>query len=194
MSKAFTAADFWPLRTKNLHWSDGKTPLTGLWQGHDPVLIWGRGHVCIFPKSATGPHWLPEWLVIYHPAINSWEEDEDHPRSPHPSTPIITTNAKTMSPNMGTTQEFGWRRRNTAPEPGTRPKRARESISGHASCGLGSSGISTWRDLLDFLSKSPCVTLSYLGWWISPGVCQWHPDPGRAVKTRWAILTTISTI
>lgn len=40
-----------------------KDPLTSTWRGPDPVLIWGRGHVCIFPRSAPGPCWLPERLV-----------------------------------------------------------------------------------------------------------------------------------
>ncbi|XP_039723118.1 endogenous retrovirus group K member 5 Gag polyprotein-like [Pteropus medius] len=29
----------------------------------DPVLIWGRGHVCVFPQGADGARWLPERLV-----------------------------------------------------------------------------------------------------------------------------------
>ena len=40
-----------------------KDPLTNLWYGPDPVLIWGRGHVCVFPQDAEAPRWIPERLV-----------------------------------------------------------------------------------------------------------------------------------
>ena len=40
-----------------------KDPLTNIWNGPDSVLIWGRGHVCVFPRSADSPRWLPERLV-----------------------------------------------------------------------------------------------------------------------------------
>lgn len=36
-----------------------KDPLGGKWYGPDPVLIWGRGHVCVFPQDAEAPRWLP---------------------------------------------------------------------------------------------------------------------------------------
>ena len=29
-----------------------KDPIEGRWYGPDPVLIWGRGHVCVFPRNA----------------------------------------------------------------------------------------------------------------------------------------------
>ena len=31
--------------------------------GPDPVLIWGRGHVCVVPQEDNGAQWLPERLV-----------------------------------------------------------------------------------------------------------------------------------
>ena len=31
-----------------------KDPVEGRWHGPDPVLIWGRGHVCVFPKLRAG--------------------------------------------------------------------------------------------------------------------------------------------
>lgn len=41
-------------------WRD---PLTNKWNGPDPVLIWGRGSVCIFSQEEDGAPWLPERLV-----------------------------------------------------------------------------------------------------------------------------------
>ncbi|MGU0302745.1 hypothetical protein ACVXKL_28900 [Klebsiella pneumoniae] len=29
-----------------------KDPLVGKWYGPDPIIIWGRGHVCVFPQDA----------------------------------------------------------------------------------------------------------------------------------------------
>lgn len=59
--QGLTAADqFWTPQNKKFALVRWKDPLTGLWQGPDPALIWGRGHVSVFPKSATGPHWLPK--------------------------------------------------------------------------------------------------------------------------------------
>ena len=37
-----------------------KDLLTGIWNDPDSVLIWGRGHVCVFPQDAEGAWWLPE--------------------------------------------------------------------------------------------------------------------------------------
>ena len=41
-------------------WQD---PLTNTWNGPDPVLIWGRGSVCVFSQKEDGARWLPERLV-----------------------------------------------------------------------------------------------------------------------------------
>lgn len=93
-------------KIKNLLWSDGRPPLMGLRQGPDPVLIWGRDHACVFPKSATGPCWLPERLgKHHHAAVNSRDKDEDHLRSLRPLTLNITTNTESPSSDMGITQE-----------------------------------------------------------------------------------------
>ena len=54
-----------------------KDPLTNLWYGPDPVLIWGRGHVCVFPKDAEAPRWIPERLV------RAAEELPDTSNAPH---------------------------------------------------------------------------------------------------------------
>ena len=41
-------------------WRD---PLTNSWNSPDPVLIWGRGSVCVFSQKEDGARWLPERLV-----------------------------------------------------------------------------------------------------------------------------------
>jgi hypothetical protein len=43
-----------------------KDPLTGQWMGPDPVLMWGRGFLCIFPRDADSPCWISERLVQQH--------------------------------------------------------------------------------------------------------------------------------
>ncbi|EGV97962.1 Pol polyprotein [Cricetulus griseus] len=41
-----------------------KDHCTGLQKGPDPVLIWGRGHVCLFfSQEENEVQWLPECLV-----------------------------------------------------------------------------------------------------------------------------------
>lgn len=40
-----------------------KDPCSRLWKGPDPVLIWGRGHVCVFSQEENEARWLPEHLV-----------------------------------------------------------------------------------------------------------------------------------
>jgi hypothetical protein len=37
--------------------------LTNMWNGPDPVLIWGRGSVFVFSQKEDGARWLPERLV-----------------------------------------------------------------------------------------------------------------------------------
>lgn len=43
-----------------------KNPLTGKWNGPDPVIIWGKGSVCICNLKEGGARWLPERLVKPH--------------------------------------------------------------------------------------------------------------------------------
>uniref|UniRef100_A0A8I3WZI5 RNA-directed DNA polymerase n=1 Tax=Callithrix jacchus TaxID=9483 RepID=A0A8I3WZI5_CALJA len=54
----------WQLETQmkfaSMMWKD---PMTGSWHGPDPVLIWGRGSVCVYAKEADSARWLPERLV-----------------------------------------------------------------------------------------------------------------------------------
>ena len=52
-----SAADrLWHQETKNqfaeVLWKD---PLTFKWYGPDPVLIWGRGHACVYDTQGNGP-------------------------------------------------------------------------------------------------------------------------------------------
>lgn len=56
-----------------------KDPLTGTWNGPDPVLIWRRGHVCVFPQDAQTPHWLPERLVRQTEEVPSKSNEEIDP-------------------------------------------------------------------------------------------------------------------
>lgn len=60
-----SAADrFWhndpAKQTAMVKWRD---PLDNKWHGPDPVLIWGRGSVCIFSQTHDAARWLPERLV-----------------------------------------------------------------------------------------------------------------------------------
>lgn len=61
-ASGLTAADrHWhPTTNTNyakVHWKD---VLTGQWKGPDPVIIWGRGSVCILPTDSPYPVWIPE--------------------------------------------------------------------------------------------------------------------------------------
>ena len=40
-----------------------KDPANGTWKGPDPILIWGRGHVCVFSQDENQARWLPERLI-----------------------------------------------------------------------------------------------------------------------------------
>ena len=40
-----------------------KDPCTEIWKEPDPILIWGRGHVCVFSQDENQDRWLPEWLI-----------------------------------------------------------------------------------------------------------------------------------
>ena len=40
-----------------------KDPLSGRWQGPDPVIIWGKGSACIYNSKEGGARWLPERLI-----------------------------------------------------------------------------------------------------------------------------------
>lgn len=45
-----------------------KDPLMGTWSGPDPVLIWGKGHACVYDTKAQNARWLPEHLIkLYNP-------------------------------------------------------------------------------------------------------------------------------
>lgn len=64
-SQGRSAADrLWHPQTSQQHatvmWRD---PLTSVWKGPDPVLIWGRGSACIYDQKEDGPRWLPERLI-----------------------------------------------------------------------------------------------------------------------------------
>ena len=48
--------------------------LTGCWKGPDPVLVWERGSVCVFPQDHRQLMWVPELLTR---AIQGKQSDED---------------------------------------------------------------------------------------------------------------------
>lgn len=58
------ASRFWHTQTQtrfaSVLWRD---PLTNVWNGPDPVLIWGRGSVCVYSQHDREARWLPECLV-----------------------------------------------------------------------------------------------------------------------------------
>ena len=51
-----------------------KDVLTGCWKGPDPVLVWERGSVCVFPQDHRQLLWVPERLTR---AIQGKQNDED---------------------------------------------------------------------------------------------------------------------
>ncbi|QTI96652.1 pol [Prosimian retrovirus 1] len=60
-----SAADcFWHPETHTrvalVKWKD---PMDNSWHGPDPVLIWGRGSVCVFSQKHDAARWLPKRLV-----------------------------------------------------------------------------------------------------------------------------------
>ena len=63
-----------------------KDPTEGRWYGPDPVLIWGRGHVCVFPQNAKAPRWLPERLVRTAEAIAGRANETTHDPGDSPAT------------------------------------------------------------------------------------------------------------
>ena len=50
------------------------------WYGPDPVLVWGRGAVCVFPQDADNPIWVPECLVCAMDFPVQKPEDRTEPR------------------------------------------------------------------------------------------------------------------
>ena len=55
-----------------------KDPIEGRWHGPDPALIWGRGHLCVFPPNTEAPRWLPERLVHTAEAIAGGANEATH--------------------------------------------------------------------------------------------------------------------
>ena len=54
------------------HWNPSRTEkplvmwkdvLLNKWKGPDPVLIWGRGSVCVFPQDKEVWQWILEQLI-----------------------------------------------------------------------------------------------------------------------------------
>lgn len=53
-----------------------KNVLTGCWKDPDPLLVWSRRSVCVFPQDHRQPLWVPEWLTR---TIQNKQNDEDIP-------------------------------------------------------------------------------------------------------------------
>ncbi|XP_012892228.1 PREDICTED: endogenous retrovirus group K member 11 Pol protein-like [Dipodomys ordii] len=48
-------------------WRD---PITGKWNGPDPIIIWGKGSACVYDSKENGARWLPERLVKLYANVN----------------------------------------------------------------------------------------------------------------------------
>ena len=59
---------------------NGRNLADGTWYGPDPVLVWGRGTVCVFPQDADNPIWVPERLVHAVDFPVQKPEDRTEPR------------------------------------------------------------------------------------------------------------------
>lgn len=56
-----SAADgHWSNKTRDEPMAYWRDPMDGKTYGPDPVLMWGRGYVCVFPTDETSPRWIPE--------------------------------------------------------------------------------------------------------------------------------------
>lgn len=54
-----------------------KDILTGKWNGPDPVFVWSRGSLCVFPQEKEAPIWIPERLVRAALPPNTSHDAED---------------------------------------------------------------------------------------------------------------------
>lgn len=133
-----TAEQFWHPTTQSTYaqvrWKD---PLTGTWNGPNPVLIWGRGHVCVFIQNADSARWLPERLVRL--AENSQTRDD---------APVVDTDG--MSPDGSRGDVLG------LPDPPILHPAVRESpeipvyVNDTHALGLPSSGHLKWQTERNF--------------------------------------------
>lgn len=63
-SAGVSAADkHWRAPVANHPLVQWKDLSTGTWRGPDPVLVWARGSVCVFPQDNEVPLWVPERCV-----------------------------------------------------------------------------------------------------------------------------------
>lgn len=79
-----TAEKLWNPKPKSQPLVIWKDPLTGALNGPDPVLMWGRGYVCVFPTDADSPRWLPERCVRHAQKQNSslTQKDDENVNNP----------------------------------------------------------------------------------------------------------------
>lgn len=60
-----------------------KDPLTGIWRGSEPLILWGHVCVCAFPRSAEAPRYIPECLVRHHKYRSSSRQAQRALPPPH---------------------------------------------------------------------------------------------------------------
>ena len=80
-AQSHTAADrHWRPDSSGMPHVKWKNLSDGTWYGPDPVLLWGRGAVCVFPQDADNPIWVPERLVRAVDFPVQKPEDRTEPR------------------------------------------------------------------------------------------------------------------
>ena len=78
-AQSYTAADsHWQPDYSGKPHAIWKNLSDGTWYGPDPVMVWGRGAVCVFPQDSDNPIWVPEQLVcaVYFPVHDPKDRTE----------------------------------------------------------------------------------------------------------------------
>lgn len=83
-----------PDRKPKVLWKD---VLEGNWKGPDPVLIWTRGSVCVFPQGQHQPIWVPERYVrrVENSRTEEQNTDADSAHDPRVDPAASETRAET---------------------------------------------------------------------------------------------------
>nr|CDQ07546.1 Bm11859 [Brugia malayi] len=81
-----------------------KDPLDNKWHGPDPVLIRGRGAVCIYSKVINAARWLPERLVKHIDNNNNTHQSRELSQSllMYPMTGLARVEDPGFPPKTGT--------------------------------------------------------------------------------------------
>jgi hypothetical protein len=83
----FTPAEkYWEHRNKQhlpqVLWKD---VIIGAWQGPSLVLLWGRGHACVFPEGAENLIWVPSPFVKTHQPSDAEAPPDGGAEEPKPA-------------------------------------------------------------------------------------------------------------